>query len=169
MADAYRARLDTTQTDKAFAGLAGPVKESLARRMLVSGGVLLRDAAKSNALMGANKEGVEPRGVLAAAIYLARDTDAETKTMFAYTISWNARKAPHGHLVEFGHWRTHAVYKAANGEWYTNKSQPLDAPVWVAARPFLRPTFDSYGGTAVRAMLQRGAEELPKLLREHSA
>lgn len=169
MADAYRAKLDTTQTDKAFAGLAGPVKESLARRMLVSGGVLLRDAAKSNALMGANKDGVEPRGVLAAAIYLARDTDRETKTLFAYTISWNARKAPHGHLVEFGHIMTHKVYKAANGEWYTRKDLPLPNPIPVPARSFLRPTFDSYSTTALRAMLRRGEEELPKLLREHSA
>lgn len=168
MADAYRAKLDTAEWDQAFGAMAGPVKESLARRMLVSGGVVLRDAAKSNARMGANKEGVEPRGVLAAAIYLARDEQAETKTTFTYVVSWNHLKAPHGHLVEFGHWLTHAVYKASNGEWYTLKDQPLDAPRWVAARPFLRPTWDSYSRVAISAMLHRAQDEWPKLLKEHT-
>lgn len=168
MADGYKITLDNTEIESAFKALDGPVKTSLARRMLVSGGVLLRDAAKSNALMAANKEGVEVRGKLANAIYLTYEDEEEKPDFFSYKISWNARKAPHGHLVEFGHWMTHAVYKASNGEWYTNKDAPLDAPRWVAARPFLRPTFDSYGNVAIRAMITRGQKELPILLQEHA-
>ena len=168
MADGYRQKLDASEWDKAFSALGGPVKESLARRMLVEGGVLLRDAAKGNARMAANKEGVETRGLLAAAIYLVYEKEAETSSSYTYKISWNSKIAPHGHLVEFGHWMTHKVYKASNGEWYTLKDRPLDAPKWVAARPFLRPTFDSYGNVAIRAMILRGQKELPVLLREYA-
>lgn len=169
MADGYRMTLDAKEWDKAFSALGGPVRESLARRMLVSGGVVLRDAAASNARMAANKEGVETRGKLANAIYLYYDKEDVTEHSFIYNISWNKRKAPHGHLIEFGHWMTHQVYKGTNGEWYTLKDRPLDAPRWVAARPFLRPTFDSYSSVAIRVMIQRGREELPKLLREHTS
>jgi hypothetical protein len=168
MADGYRMTLDASAWTKAFDALGGPVRESLSRRMLVSGGVLIRDAAASMARQSANKEGVEARGLLASAMYLAYDTDAITSHSFTYKVSWNSRIAPHGHLIEFGHWLTHVVYKASNGEWYTVKDKPLREPIWVAARPFLRPTFDSYGGTAIRVMIQRGQEELPQLLREHT-
>lgn len=168
MADGYRLKLDASGLDKAFAAMDGPIKESLARRMLVSGGVLLRDAAASNARMGANQEGVETRGVLASAMRLVHTPESENDYTFAYKVSWNSKIAPHGHLVEFGHWMTHKVYKASNGEWYTLKDQPLDAPVWVAARPFMRPTFDSYGSLAIKVMLQRGQEEWPKLAKENT-
>ncbi len=168
MASGIRMELDDTM-QRTLDSLDGPFKESLARRMLVEGGVLLRDAAKSNARLAANKEGAETRGLLASAIYLVFDTDASGKTSFTYKISWNSKVAPHGHLVEFGHWRTHVVYKASNGEWYTIKDRPLDSPVWVAARPFLRPTWDSYRGAAVRVMIARGQKEAPKLLQEYVA
>lgn len=169
MADGYRLTLDHSEWEAGFAALAGPVRESLARRMLVEGGVLLRDASKGNARMAANKEGNETRGLLASAIYLVYEKEAETKHSFTYKISWNAKIAPHGHLIEFGHWMTHKVYKAVNGEWYTLKDKPLKAPKWVAARPFLRPTFDSYGNVAIRAMVLRGQKELPILLREYAS
>jgi hypothetical protein len=168
MAAGYRMTLDKSQWDKAFAALEGPIRESLSRRMLVSGGVLLRDAAKGQARQAENKEGVERRGVLANAIYLVYEAEATTNHSFTYKVSWNARLAPHGHLIEFGHWMTHKVYKASNGEWYTLKDQPLATPIWVPARPFLRPTYDSYGNTALRVMILRGQEELPKLLREYA-
>lgn len=55
-----------------------------------------------------------------------------------YQVSWNPRKAPHAHLVEFGHWKRYQVY-FKNDRWYTDKSAPLPAPVLIAARPFVRP------------------------------
>lgn len=169
MANEVRAKLDTTQWDQAFAQLDGPVKESLMRRMLVEGGVLLRDAAKSNAAVAANKQNEPVRGVLARSIYLVYEKEAEQPNEFTYKISWNSRRghAPHGHLIEFGHWMTHAVFRGANGEWYTDKDKPLDRPIWVAARPFLRPTIESYGNTAIRAMILRGQRELPEIIKEH--
>jgi len=160
------ATVDDGNLRNAFAHLKAKGKESLMRRMLVEGGVLLRDAAKSNAMVAANKEGVPLRGVVANAIYLAQDKRTTTETIFNYTISWNARKAPHGHLVEFGHWQPHPVYKGTDGNWYTRTDIVLPKPVWVAARPFLRPTIDSYGNTAVKVMIARGVKEFPILLRE---
>ena len=55
-----------------------------------------------------------------------------------YHISWNARKAPHGHLVENGYIQKYKVYMA-DGIWYTNKKAPLAQPRQVAAHPFVRP------------------------------
>jgi len=169
MADTITATLDTTGLMATLDALAGPIKESLSRRMLVEGGVLLRDAAASNARMAANQEGVEVRGLLARSIYLAFDEKSSAGDLFNYTVSWNRKIAPHGHLIEFGHWQTHVAYKGSNGEWYTRKDMPLDAPRWIPARPFLRPTLDSYGKTAISVMLRRGQTELPKLLAEYAA
>ena len=167
MADGFKAKLDTSQWEAAFAAMRGPVKESLMRRMLVEGGVLLRDAAKGNARMAANKEGVETRGLLASSIYLVFDKQASSGSVYNYKISWNAKIAPHGHLLEFGHWQPHPVYKGADGQWYTRKDILLDKPLWVAARMFLRPTMESYGNTAVRVAILRGQREFPKLMQEH--
>lgn len=165
MADGmFKLATDFAPAMAAFDKLDGAFKESLARRMLVDGGVLLRDAAKGNARMAANKEGADVSGLLARSIYLVFDAQSSTATRFTYKISWNAKTAPHGHLVEFGHWRTHAVYKGADGNWYSRVDMPLARPVWVAARPFLRPTFDSYASVAIRAMIFRGKRELPILL-----
>jgi hypothetical protein len=59
-----------------------------------------------------------------------------------YHVSWNAKKAPHGHLVEYGHIQKFRVYLGKDGKWYTNKRSPLPAPKQVGARPFIRPAFN---------------------------
>ncbi|HEX8586171.1 MAG TPA: hypothetical protein VF680_17395 [Allosphingosinicella sp.] len=168
MADRYDATVDAGNLQAAMLALGTKAKESLARRMLVEGGVLLRNAAQVRAAVSRNKENEPARGVVAKAIYLAQNERETKNDIFTYSISWNATIAPHGHLIEFGHWRTHAVYKAANGQWYTRKDIPLAKPVWVAARPFLRPAFDNYGSVALRKMMDRGKRELPALIRECS-
>ena len=165
MANMFSVKFDATDTLSALDALDGPLKESLARRMLVEGGVMMRDAAKGNARWAANKEGVDTRGLLASAIYLVYDTKGSTADRVNYQIGWNHTIAPHGHLIEYGHWQTHKAYKGADGNWYTRKDAPLPAPIWIAARPFMRPTFDSYSGIALRAMILRGQREFPVLLR----
>lgn len=55
-----------------------------------------------------------------------------------YHISWNAKKAPHGHLVESGYIQKYKRYMV-DGVWYTNKKAPLAQPRQVAAHPFVRP------------------------------
>lgn len=162
----FKFDMDLSSVLAAFDVLDGPFKESLARKMLVEGGVLLRDQATANALIPDNKESAERRGVLAAAMYLVFNKEESTQTLFTYKVSWNAKQAPHGHLIEFGHWRNQKVYKAANGQWYTIKDEFLDTPKWVAARPFLGPAFDQYGGIAIKNMLDRGKREFASTLAE---
>mgnify|MGYP003587059508 FL=1 len=65
-------------------------------------------------------------GALKAAIYQAYSGDQSTPSRATYHISWNAKKAPHGHLVENGTSR---------------------AP----AKPFLRPAWDAKLQTAIDA------------------
>lgn len=161
-------KLDTSQWNRVLEKLVGPARESLARSMAVAGGTVLRDEAKARA----------PRksGKLASSIYLAYRDSESTGTVVMYSVTWNSSKAPHGHLLEFGHWRYN---KIVNG--YPQKSLingkrsgrgPQDhggpgakvPPVWVPADPFLRPAYDARGGFALQAMLQRGRERLPELL-----
>jgi hypothetical protein len=87
-----------------------------------------------------------------------------------YHISWNKQKAPHGHLVEFGHIQRYASYIGKDGKWHTairkgargkpkpkrNAPQsekdayyvPLPAPKQVAAKSFLRKAASAAGEAA---------------------
>ena len=78
-------------------------------------------------------------GNLDASIYQVFSEDNSSKTRATYHISWNTKKAPHGHLVEFGHIQTRKVY-LKDGQWYTSPEK-LPQPKQVAARPFIRPAF----------------------------
>ncbi|MEY4416876.1 MAG: hypothetical protein RIQ53_4169 [Pseudomonadota bacterium] len=61
-----------------------------------------------------------------------------------YHVSWNHRKAPHGHLVEWGHYQRHLVTVDDRGRWITHGDQPLAHPVWIPGRPFMRPAADRF-------------------------
>lgn len=135
------------------------VRHQLARSMAVAGGKVLRDEAKARAPVG---EGSKRPGQLRDAIYLAYRDKASTDKAEVYAVSWNAKAAPHGHLVEFGHWQSHARYKGKDGEWYTGA--PLATPKWVPADPFLRPALDAARERAKVAMVERGRARLPELL-----
>lgn len=99
-----------------------------------------------------------------------------------YEISWNASKAPHGHLVEFGHIQRYAVHLGKDGKWYTvvrpsmrGKPKPKrrasqaakDAyyvlrkggPQQIAAQPFMRPAIYKTG-EAIAAAEKRFFEVL---------
>lgn len=79
-------------------------------------------------------------GNLKSAIYQvyskANSVDGERAT---YHVSWNASKAPHGHLVEYGHMQKYRTVQTKDGNWVTLKDQPLQTPRQVGARPFVRP------------------------------
>lgn len=76
-------------------------------------------------------------GNLEAAIYWAFSPEKSTDTQKTYRISWNKKKAPHGHLIEFGTSR---------------------AP----AHPFVRPAFSRINEAIAQGkarMAERLAEE----------
>lgn len=79
-------------------------------------------------------------GRLAESIYQAYSRDNSSPVHAVYHISWNARKAPHGHLIEFGHLqRYQVVFDPKTEKFYTRKDRPLPKPVHVPAQPFVRP------------------------------
>lgn len=159
-----QAKMDTSAWTSVLDKLSGPLKVSLARSMAVAGGKVLRDEAKMRAPVGTPEGGSITPGLLRSSIYLAYREGVSNKSVVVYSVTWNSKTAPHGHLAEFGHWQTHAAYKGADGEWH--RGAKLAQPKWVAAHPFLRPTIDAAGGRAKAAMIERGRERLPELLRD---
>ena len=169
MADA--AIFDDRAVQAALSRLNGEARVSLARSMGVAGGQVFRDTAKALCPVGGDM-GVSDRlagesnrpGLLKSSIYLAFKDTLSSEDLVKYSVSWNSRKAPHGHLVEFGHWQPYRVYIGTDGEYYTDKSTKLSSPKWVPAKPFLRPTIEARGNDALQAMLDRGRVRLPQLL-----
>lgn len=159
----------------AFAALKGPMKESLARRMCVSGGKVLEAEAKRNAARvpvwkyNPTSFGSQKKGTLVRAIYLARNEKLTNTYQFTYSVSWNRKIAPYGKFVEFGYKQIYVVFKDRTGEYHTNKKILLKTPHKIPATSFLGKAFDSHVHIARDAMLERGREEFPKLLKEQSA
>ncbi len=168
-------KFDDREWITAFAMLKGPLKESLARRMCVSGGRVLRDEAKRRARRvpvwkyNPTSWGSQRKGTLSDSIYLAFDQKKSNTYQFTYKVSWNAKIAPYGHLVEFGYKMIYLVIKDRTGEYHTIKSRRLPTPRRVPASPFLSTTFDTKLDEARAAMIDRGREEFPKLLNEQAS
>lgn len=78
-------------------------------------------------------------GALKASIYQVYSEDNSGPTRATYHVSWNARKAPHGHLVENGHSR---------------------AP----AHPFIRPAYDAKGKVALQVADAHWSEDMKTLI-----
>lgn len=82
-------------------------------------------------------------GNLAASIYQAYSKDNSGPGRATYHVSWNAKKAPHGHLVEFGHIQKYkVVLNKKTGRWLTLKKHKLAKPIQRAAHPFVRPAIN---------------------------
>lgn len=77
-------------------------------------------------------------GNLEGSIYQVYSKRKSSDLHATYQISCNTKKAPHGHLVEYGYVQRFKVY-VKNGKFYTDKSQPLPQPKQIAAQPFVRP------------------------------
>ncbi|WP_219209214.1 HK97 gp10 family phage protein [Variovorax boronicumulans] len=106
-------------------------------------------------------------GNLYTSIYQAY-SDQSTPERAVYHISWNARRAPHGHLVEFGHMQTRKVFLTDDGKWRTSK-ELLAVPRRVAAKPFIRPAYDAKVGAALAAAEAHFAEGMRQILARYSA
>lgn len=162
----------------------GAVKESLARRMAVGAGVLVRDDAKERAPVGMPGDYENPNrhetntapGSLREAIYLAYAPDRSNGGKVVYSVSWNAKKAYWGHMVEFGvemrfqaAYGTEGHFTISDKEGLPNKrggkSRPRKGgPLIIKARPFLGPALDANLGKMLARALEVGRVELPKLL-----
>lgn len=98
-------------------------------------------------------------GNLASSIYQVYSQDNSGQGYATYQASWNAKKAPHGHLVEFGHLqRFEVTYDPATKRFTTHKDRPLASPKQIAAKPFVRPAFakaEQALDAAVQALLAK--------------
>jgi len=157
-------KFDFEESFRRLDGLAALAKQHLPRSMAVAAGTVFRDEAKARAPLG-------PTGNLREAIYLAfsEDRSIPEAGYAVYSVTWNKSKAPHGHLVEFGHWQTHATYQGSDGQWYSDPKRPLANPKWVPAYPFLRPAYDAMAQIALRAAMERGEERLGEILANPAA
>lgn len=58
-------------------------------------------------------------GNLAKSIYQVYSRDNSGRLRAEYHVSWNYKKAPHGHLVEYGHLQRYVTYIDKRGQWKT--------------------------------------------------
>jgi HK97 gp10 family phage protein len=102
-------------------------------------------------------------GNLQASIYQHHD-DKSANGVHIYAIGPNKKrgKGNHWHLIEYGHWRTNVVIKLPNGQFMATKTK-LETPVWVPAKPFIRPTYDAKINQAIDAAKQRLFDKVKEL------
>lgn len=168
-------KMDSAGLDAFIDDLAGSV-EGAARPAAQAAAQVLYDEVKRNV----DRIG-KATGNLRSSIYQAYSKDNSAAGRAVYHVSWNARKAPHGHLVEYGHMQRYVYYKGNDG-----KIRPMVRPgmegaprpgrrasqaekdaYWVplpggprqvAARPFVRPAmakFDQATEAAKAELLRR--------------
>lgn len=144
MVDAFSIKFDSSVLDAALDSMNEQAKKTI-RPAAQAGAQVLYDQVKLNVAAIGRKT-----GNLAGSIYQVYSEDNSTEERATYHVSYNARKAPHGNLVEYGHIQTRKVYLGKDGNWYTSKT-PLPSPKHVAARPYIRPAFDSKAKAALEA------------------
>lgn len=112
----------------------------------------LRSASRAGALVFYNEMKIRvpvKTGTLRDSIYHWHDDEAAKRGAERYVVGPNKRKAPHWHLVEYGHWRVNTIVMI-NGKAVATKER-LATPVWVPASPYIRPTYDATVGEAINA------------------
>lgn len=133
-----------------------------------AGARVLRDEVRANVSQLGTKT-----GNLKTAVYEAWSRDNSGNGRETFHVSWNHIKAPHGHLVESGHYRYYAVYIGSDGNYYTairpsqwKKPKPgrkqfpnyfvrLPVPVKIAGRHFVMNALDTKGQAARDAATEK--------------
>ena len=167
--------VDISEVLEGLTVLAG-AEESIARTMCVAMGVEVRDEAEVRTpVLRPGNEGTDNQqpGTLRNAIYLAYDDRRRllNKHSYRYTVSWNSEKAPHGHLLEFGHWMPYLYdFTYPEGLFYTPKpEQPNphngDDGFHVSARPFLGPAFDAKLPRLLSISIQAGRDKFNEVVK----
>lgn len=126
-------------------------------------------------------------GGLKSTLYHWFDDKRSTETKKIYRIGVNMRLSPHWHLVEYGHIQYFVSYVGSDGNFYTairpemrGKPKPRarasiaeksayyvplpGGPRQVAAKPYIRPAFDSRIADALEAAKKRMGEKIQELM-----
>lgn len=151
-------RVDLGEIEAMLDGMGGDVQAAVRPAAQAGAEVIYRAVLKNVQAIG------RVSGNLADAIYQAYSENNSGPGRATYHVSWNAKKAPHGQLVEFGHIQRYAARMGSDGKWYTlvrpsmrGKPKPrrrasqaekdayyvlrAGGPQQVAAQPFMRPAF----------------------------
>lgn len=154
-AASFTASVDTKGLEAYLDDLGEEAQKSL-RPAAQAGAQVLYDRVKAN-VNGLGKK----TGKLASSIYqVYSKTNSEDGKVATYQVSWNHRKAPHGHLVEYGYLQRYRYYQGEDGQirpmvrpGMDGRQRPgrrasqaeknayyvtLPFPVWVAPRAFVR-------------------------------
>ena len=102
-------------------------------------------------------------GSLLNSIYHWHDDKRSSSFRQIYMAGPNKAKAPHWHLVEYGHELVNVVYKDSSGALIPTHRR-RSAPKFVRAHPFIRPTYFGNIDAAQRAMLARAKTVLAEAL-----
>lgn len=129
----FSASFDLNQLGDFLNELSDDISQA-ARPAAQAGAQLLYEEVKQNVGRLGQKT-----GNLQRSIYQAYSKDKSVGGQEVYHISWNARKAPHGHLVEYGYTQRYLTVKdRRSGKWITIKSKRLDTPKQVPPKAFVR-------------------------------
>jgi len=109
----FSLNVDTSALDRLM-DMLGDEAEAAARPAAQASAQVFYKAVKANvAALGRNT------GNLDRSIYQVYSKSKSGSGRAVYHVSWNAQKAPHGHLVENGHIQRYKVYVGKDGRWYT--------------------------------------------------
>lgn len=137
--------------------LAGDIKENVLRSAAHAGAVVLYDAARANAPVyvpdGSNRKRVIKPGQLRDSIYRVFSNSASSEELKQYEVSWNHKKAPHGFLIENGHWLVRGKKKSGS----QRKIK------WVPGTAFMRRAGDQFQ-EALKAADARAMVRLQEVL-----
>ena len=199
MSSSFDLSCDTSSVQESLRAVVRGVNEHCIRPAAQAAAQVFVDEARARAPVAdaptVTRDGkvIQP-GLLRDSIYQAFATHESSPTTAVYHISWRGTRrggggalasAPHGHLLEFGHWRYFALVRSKDGRWRTMvhpskigtprpdrraslavKSQyyvALPTPVWVAPKPFLAPAYEAKKAAAKQAAEQVFAREFANL------
>lgn len=103
-------------------------------------------------------------GTLKSAIYRWREkseTHINNTVRSVFNVGPNKRIARHWWLVEHGHWQIYQVYWNEEKQAWRTSKKLLAAPRYVAAQPYIRPTYDS----KIKVALQAGLAEMQRRIK----
>lgn len=163
--------MDMAGVDRLIESLATDMKSAVRPAAQAAAQVLYNEVKNNVSKIGTKS------GNLARSIYQVYSKDNSSDTKATYHISWNASKAPHGHLLEYGHIQRYQVYVDKSGNWKTMirpekygtkppgrraSTAEKDAyyvlrkggPVQIAAKAFIRNAEDKISQAATAAKLE---------------
>lgn len=163
----YKSQATKHTRDTVSAALGGDIAGDLAKFTEAIQGKAARAGAFAAATVLYDEMSVRvptDEGTLKGALYRWHDEDQSADGKQVFAVGVNKRKAPHWHLVEYGHWRHYRLIKIGDA-WVTLRNRPLDTPEWVPASPYIRPSFDAKISSALLAAKQRMVDVLQETKR----